>query len=126
MHGEEAETLALNNLVLTITVIPSFTELTRSSPSKGKTSKRIDIDSEVYDKHCRVCNIKFEFAASVSSDSPWMGCIGKTGRKECNYWVTQCANVLGMLQRRYKGQLLQSRTLQTKQTLTGTKHETTS
>ena len=39
---------------------------------------------------------------------------------------TQCANVLGMLQRRYKGQLLQSRTLQTQQTLTGTKHETTS
>ena len=95
MHGEEAETLALNNLVLTITVIPSFTELTRSSPSKGKTSKRIDIDGEVDDKHCRMCNIKFEFAANVSSDSPWMGCIGKSGRKECNYWVHSVCKCFG-------------------------------
>ena len=87
MQGEDAETHAFNNLVLNSTMIPTFTWLTRSSPSEGKTSERINIDREVDDKHCRICNIKFEFAVKVSSDSPQMGCVGKSGGKECNYWV---------------------------------------
>ena len=75
MQGEEAEAHALNNSVLNSNPIPSFTELARGSPSKGKTSERINIDSDIDDKHCRICNkyaIKFESAADVSSDSPWM------------------------------------------------------
>ena len=77
----------LNNPVLNSTLVPSFTELARSSPSKGKTSDRINIDSKIDDKHCRICKIKFESAARFSLDSPWMGCAGKSGKKECKYWV---------------------------------------
>ena len=86
MRGEEAEAHTLNNLILNSTLIPSFTELARASPSKGKTSRRITIDSDIDDKHCRICKIKFESAA-VSSDSPWMGCVRISGGKECNYWM---------------------------------------
>ena len=87
MQGEEAEAHTLNDSVLNSTPIPSFTELARASPSKGKTSERINIDNDIDDKHCRICKIKFESAADVSSDSPWMGCVGVSGGKECNYWV---------------------------------------
>ena len=87
MQGEEAEAHTLSNSVLNSTLIPNFTEVARASPSKGETSKRINIDSDIDDKHCRICKIKFESAADVSSNSPWMGWVGKSGGKECNYWV---------------------------------------
>ena len=77
MQGEEAEAHKLNISVLNSAPIPSFTELTRASPSKGKTSKRINIDSDIDDKHCRICKIKLESAVNVSSNSPWLGCAGK-------------------------------------------------
>ena len=77
MQGEEAEAHTLNSSVLNSTPIPSFTELATASPSKGN----------IGDKHCRMCKIKFKSAADVSSDSPWMGCVGISGGKECNYWV---------------------------------------
>ena len=67
MQGEEAEAHTLNNSVLNSTLIPNITELARVSPSKGK---RINIDSDSDDKHCRICKIKFESAANVSSDTP--------------------------------------------------------
>ena len=70
MQGEEAEAHTLNNSVLNSTLIPNFTELARVSPSKGKTRERINIDSDSDDKHCRICKIKFESAANVSSDTP--------------------------------------------------------
>ena len=73
MQGEEAEAHTLSNSVLNSTLIPNFTEVARASPSKGETSKRINIDSDIDDKHCRICKIKFESAADVSSYSPWMG-----------------------------------------------------
>ena len=68
MPGEEAEGHTLNNSILNSTLIPSFTELARARPSKCKTSGRINIDSDIDDKHCRICKIKFESAADVSSD----------------------------------------------------------
>ena len=85
MQGEEAEAHTLNNSILNSTPIPNFTELVRASPSKGKTRKRINIDSDIDDKHCRISKIKFESAVDVSSDSTWMGWVGKSGGKECNY-----------------------------------------
>ena len=77
MQGEEAEAHTLSNSVLNSTLIPNFTEVARASPSKGKTSKRINIDSDIDDKHCRICKIKLESAVNVSSNSPWLGCAGK-------------------------------------------------
>ena len=73
MQGEEAEAHTLNNSILNSTPIPNFTELVRASPSKGKIRKRINIDSDIDDKHCRISKIKFESAVDVSSDSTWMG-----------------------------------------------------
>ena len=49
MQGEEGEAHTLNNSVLNSTPIPSFNELARASPSKSKTSGRVNIDSDIDD-----------------------------------------------------------------------------
>ena len=95
MQVEEAEAHTLNNSVLNSTQIPSFTELARARSFKGKTSKRINIDSDIDDEHCRICNVKFESTADVSLDSPWMKCSGKSGGKKCNYWVQSVCKSFG-------------------------------
>ena len=63
MQGKEAEAHALNNSVLNSTLIQSFA----ASPSKGKTSKRLNIDSDIDHTHCRICKIKFESAFEFRS-----------------------------------------------------------
>ena len=67
MQGKEAEAHTLNNSVLNSTLIQSFAELARATPSKGKTSKRLNIDSDIDYKHCRICKIKFESAFEFKS-----------------------------------------------------------
>ena len=92
-------------------VPPSFWEVAALSPEKpvripSKPTARKIRDS----KHCRICNIKYESAADIESNSPWMGCNWgddetetndngngkKKKRRVCSFWVhTVCWGLQG-------------------------------
>ena len=55
--------------------VPSFKELALANPIKEPDSLVTRIGEDI----CRICCVKFNSAQDVTTDSPWMGCVGKDG-----------------------------------------------
>lgn len=67
--------------------IPSFQDLLQFSPSKSNVEGAVSTSANKKNscQVCRICNVKHESKDDISTDSPWMGCVG--GKGDCNYWI---------------------------------------
>ena len=100
MQGEEAKAHTLNNSVLNCTLIPSFTELARASPSKGKTSERINLIVILMISMAEYARLNLNLLPMFHQIAPGWDVLEKVVEKNVTIRCTQCAKVLGMLLRR--------------------------
>ena len=70
---------------------PNVFDLARASPTKFRSHKSSAREErEKRDRFCSKCRVKHESVLDTKIDSPWLGCDGTDGGKDCTYWVHAC------------------------------------